>query len=108
MRRLSRCGAAAVLACLFGVAAHAQTMSVAPSPILQSGQNATISYANPSLANQSVSVRISGGFPTESVWITIKLDANGEGTGTWAVGNQWLLVAFNAPGVTEIVRGVKP
>ena len=108
MRELSKCGLAAIMACLLAVAAHAQSMTVSPSPILQAGDTAVISYSNPSLANQNVSIRVSGGFPSESVWVKIQLDANGDGVGDWAVGTKWLVVAFNAPGVNEIVRAVNP
>ena len=85
--------------------AQAQTMKVTPSGKLKEGSNATISYENKSLAGQTITVEVSGGYPvvfTENVQIT--LDADGKGTGTWKVAPMatWMAASFNAPAVAEI------
>ena len=102
-------GLAALLAlCSLAVTAKAQTMRVTPGTKLVAGQTATISYSNPSLANQQIVVEVSGGYPivfTEAV--TIQLDASGRGTGTWTVKSGWMTASFNAAAVAEVTLPVR-
>ncbi|MFY9342040.1 MAG: hypothetical protein WAT39_06105 [Planctomycetota bacterium] len=88
------------LALLAGNAA-AQVLSVTPGVSLQVGDAATISYSDPSRANQSIIVQVSGGFPVPTVYeVQIQLDGKGKGSGTWTVVSGWRSACFDAPGTT--------
>jgi hypothetical protein len=99
----TRCGIAAILAVLTAAGLSAQTMVITPGDGLVAGSEASITYANPALANQKVTVEVSGGFPVPSTEVvTIQLDANGKGVGKWTVTSEWRSARFNAPGVQEV------
>jgi len=87
---------------LFAASAAAQVITVNPSTSLTAGSTATISYANASLANQEVTIEISGGFPVPQFQtITIQLDETGKGSGTWTVA-RWRNAFFDAPGALPV------
>lgn len=99
----TRCGLAAILAALTASGLSAQTLVVSPGDVLVAGSKATITYSNPALADQKVTIEVSGGFPVPSTEVvTIQLDANGKGVGTWTVTSEWRSARFNAPGVVEV------
>jgi hypothetical protein len=80
----------------------AQRLSVSPGSVLKAGDTATITYTNASMAGQSVTVTVTGGFPAVTVEVLMQLNERGEGTGTWVVNGKWMSAHFNAPGVHEV------
>jgi len=88
---------------LAGLAA-AQKMTVTGGGVLQVGQPIQVTYSDPSRAGQTVSVRVDNCNPDQPTvqTVSILLDAQGNGLGQWTVLNWWS-VAFNAPGVREIM-----
>lgn len=106
-RRFRTSLAMTIAAALFAAApAVAQdptpTLDVTPYT-LRVGGTATITYFNPALAGQTVTIDIDNGRrrdpQTDTVQIT--LDATGHGMVTWTVPN-WSLAKFNAPDVGEV------
>ncbi|MCR9246346.1 MAG: hypothetical protein NXI31_15040 [bacterium] len=97
--------ATSVVAALFAVMPsndeHGATMSVNPDPLTEGG-TATISYSDPSKANQTITIDIDNGMrrKPKKATVTIQLDENGEGATSWAVPG-WQMANFNAPGVAE-------
>lgn len=86
----------------------AQKLTVDPSGVLQAGTSVTVDYSNPSLANTDVTIEICGGFPVASIErVTIHLDDQGKGSGSWTVNGTWLSAGFNAPGVNEVSRLIR-
>lgn len=92
---------------VFASAAATQSLSVTPGNGLTTGATATIAYDNPSRANQTIVVTVSGGFPVlTTIEITIQLDASGKGSAKWVV-LAWVSAHFDAPDthtVTEAIR----
>lgn len=78
------------------------SLTVTPD-VLNVGDQATISYSNPSLAGQLVTIRIDNGSRSNRIetTITIQLDADGKGVATWTVPD-WEFANFNATGVGEV------
>lgn len=103
-----RCGIAAILALLPLSALRAQSLVVNPGDVLTAGSQAEITYSNPALAGQKVTVEVSGGFPVPSTQqVTIQLDADGNGVGSWTVTSDWRSARFNAPSVQEVTIPIK-
>jgi hypothetical protein len=98
--------AAVLAAVVFSPFAIAQTLTVSPDPILTAGDDAKISYSDPSRGGQTVVVTVTGGFPVQTIEIPIPLDADGSGSKTWKVLS-WHSASFNAPGVTELILAVQ-
>lgn len=95
----------ALLGCLSSLAAGvaAQKIAVKPGDVLVPGETAEIQYTNPSLAGQTVTIQVSGGFPTPAVeTVTITLDADGVGSGKWLVRSDWRSARFNGPDAQEV------
>ena len=75
---------------------------------LHTGQEATINYSNPALANQEVVIDIDDGDPGgQTDQVVIQLDENGEGSGTWTPPG-WDMAVFNGPDVDAVTKGVHP
>ncbi len=79
------------------------SMAVNPDP-LTAGGSATVTYSDPSQANQSIVVDIDNGMQrgTQTSTLVIELDEHGEGSAVWEVPTTWFLANFNAPNVAEI------
>lgn len=99
-------GIAALATLFLSAAAAAQVLTVSPSPILNVGDTATISYANVAYANQEIEVEISGGDPVVIRRVKIKLDGAGKGSGTWIV-EAWEDAFFDAPGSPSVVMPIQ-
>jgi hypothetical protein len=83
--------------------AVAQKMTVTPGVGLQVGGSATIHYEDPGRAGQSVTVRVSGGFPVVTTYdVVIELDAKGKGHGSWTAVGGWRHAHFDGPGVQGV------
>lgn len=83
--------------------AVAQKMTVTPGVSLSVGGTATIHYEDPGRAGQSVTVRVSGGFPVPTTYeVQIELNAKGKGSGTWTAVGGWRSATFEGPGVMSI------
>jgi hypothetical protein len=81
----------------------AQKMSVTPGVGLSVGGTAHINFEDPGKAGQSVTVRVSGGFPVVTVYdVVIELDAKGKGHGSWTVVGGWRSAFFDGPGVAGV------
>lgn len=79
------------------------SLTVNPST-LTAGGTATISYADPSKAGETVVVQIdNGGYPSLVVdEVLIDLDANGNGSATWHVPSDWWSATFQAPDAPSV------
>jgi hypothetical protein len=72
---------------------------------LWAGSTATISYSDPNLAGKTILVEITDcGVPTQQeAYVTIQLDANGNGSATWSVPEAgWTEARFSAPEAGEV------
>lgn len=88
---------------LFSAAASAQQITVTPGTVLTAGNTAKVTYSNPALANQTVTIEIGGGFPIpEFQTIKIRLDGTGKGSGDWTVAN-WGSACFSGPGAPPVI-----
>lgn len=90
-------------ALLFAVSVLAQgSISVNPG-VLRAGDSATINYSNPNRAGQVVLIEIDNGSrrTPQTATIEIHLDANGNGSASWAVP-AWMVAKFNAPDAAEV------
>jgi len=91
----------------FTAAASAQVITVTPGVVLTAGAAAKVTYVNVALANQEVTIEISGGFPIPQFQtLKIKLNASGVGSGDWTVAN-WRNAAFDAPGAAPVVLPIQ-
>lgn len=102
MPALSRAVLSYVMACFLSALALAQaTLSVPENLVV--GDDVTISYSDPARAGQTITVKITGGFPETTEYLDIHLDEQGRGSVTWTVPD-WASAHFNAPGVSETTR----
>ena len=82
-----------------GTTSAQSTLQVTPDG-LTAGSSAEISFSDPSLANQTVLVEIDDGgvISTRFEYVTVQLDSNGNGSGSWTVPESgWRRANFNAP-----------
>jgi len=95
----------ALLLCLFAAvlpdAGPAPSMTVTPD-VLTVGGEATITYSDPGLANQTIIIAIDDmGIPTPRTdFVEIELGADGKGQKKWTVPS-WDLAHFVAPDGSE-------
>lgn len=94
-------GRFAVALLTLAVAATAQGRITVPATA-NVGDSITISYSNPALAGQKVTIRVdNGGYPDLiTVEYEIQLDQDGKGSIDWLVLDWWL-VNINAPGALQ-------
>jgi hypothetical protein len=96
--------AAAFTLALASVLGHAvaQTISVGNGGSVSVGQTPSVTYHDPSRANQTIAVTITSSGPTPTAQEHfITLDGDGRGSFTWTVPN-WTKAYFNAPGASEL------
>jgi hypothetical protein len=92
---------------LFHAAASAQVLTVTPGVVLTAGDIAKVTYVNVALANQEVTIEVSGGFPIPQFHtIKIQLNALGVGSGEWTVAN-WRNAYFDAPGAAPVTLPIQ-
>ena len=92
------------LLCLAAGPAPAK-FSVTPDGGLFAGTTATIKYSDPNLAGRTILVEITDGgvLNQQEAYVTIQLDANGNGTATWCVPEcGWSQARFTAPEAATI------
>ena len=93
--------AAALLFSFLAAGAAAQTLTITTTGTVIPGSEVKFDYDNPSLANQTIVVTVTGGNPPRVDAIPIQLDADGKGTGNWKVPTGWRKGFVNAPGCQE-------
>ena len=85
--------------------ASAQAVMTVTAGVLQVGQTIEVTYSNPNMKGQTVTIEVDDGTrPTPTVIeLYIHLDAAGKGSTKWTAP-AWWGASFNAPGVNEITR----
>lgn len=78
------------------------TLSVNPSPVMAPGTTATITYSDPSKAGVTIGVVVKGGYPVVEQLVSVTLDANGVGTGTWTAPSGWTAATFLASDANSV------
>jgi hypothetical protein len=91
----------ALLLAFLATGVAAQTLNINPGTTVQAGTDVKFEYDNPSLANQTIVVTVTGGTPSVTVNIPIPLDGSGKGTGNWTAPNGWRKGYVNAPGCPQ-------
>ncbi len=92
---------AGAMALVLGPVLAAQaTLTISPKPPT-AGTVAIVTYSNPALHGQTVTVTIdNGGSPASVQTLQITLDADGNGSKGWLVP-WWTWASLNAPGVVQ-------
>ena len=89
--------------------AMTQQLSLNKSGVLFAGETVRVTYSDASRAGETVTITIGNGEAApfgEEIEIDVVLDANGEGTATWQVSDNWDVAEFAAPDAPSITRGI--